>query len=250
MAPENTLAAFARALADGADGVELDVRLARDGVPVVIHDATLRRTGITNEVVAELTSTQLAKIDVGTWFKRKQMRSARDEYSAERVPTLQNALSLCRDQPGIIYIELKSDVSKSKIELVGSVAELIDTLRLHGRAVVVSFDLEALMAMKALDSSMRTGALFAPARNGGTLRSETVVKSAVHCGADEILLHRLLARPKLIDKARKNNLPVVVWTVDDAKWIQRADVFGIHALITNDPGKLVAARREYERRPR
>ena len=63
--PENTLAAFSRALDDGADGIELDVRLARDGVPVVIHDGTLQRTGLTPDQVARMTSDELARIDVG-----------------------------------------------------------------------------------------------------------------------------------------------------------------------------------------
>jgi glycerophosphoryl diester phosphodiesterase len=247
--PENTLAAFVRAFADGADGIELDVRLAMDGVPVVVHDATLRRTGLTNQAVAEMTSKQLAKVDVGTWFNRKHAQLARDEYADERLPTLQNALGSCRNQSGIVYIELKSDANGSKIDLVRSVAGLINKLEFHARVVVVSFDLEALAAMKALDGSIRAGALFAPTRNG-TLRSETIVKSAVNGGADEILLHRLLARTKMIEKARQHNLPVVLWTVDDPKWIQRADTLGIQALITNDPGKLLDARQEYAERPR
>ena len=244
------MAAFARAFAGGADGVELDVRLASDGVPVVIHDATLRRTGLTNEAVAELTSKELAKIDVGRWFNRKHTRLARDVYAEERLPTLQNALSLCRAQSGIIYVELKSDANDSKVDLVRSVAGLINKLRLHRHVVVASFDLEALAAMKKLDGSIRTGALFAPTRNGRTLRSEPIVKSALDCGADEILLHRLLARPKMVDRARQHNLPVVVWTVDSQKWIRLAEVLGIHALITNDPAKLLAARREYAKGPR
>ncbi|MBV9957612.1 MAG: glycerophosphodiester phosphodiesterase, partial [Acidobacteria bacterium] len=70
-APENTLVAFERAMADGADGVEFDVQLARDGVPVVIHDATLRRTGLKEGLIAELSSNELARTDVGTWFNRR-----------------------------------------------------------------------------------------------------------------------------------------------------------------------------------
>ncbi len=70
LAPENTLAAFRRAIADGADGIEFDVRLARDGVAVVIHDATLERTGLLKRRVANLTADELQAIDVGSWFRR------------------------------------------------------------------------------------------------------------------------------------------------------------------------------------
>jgi len=64
-APENTIAAFARALNDGADGIEFDVRLARDRTPVVIHDATLKRTGGLPAAVSALSSAELTRLDVG-----------------------------------------------------------------------------------------------------------------------------------------------------------------------------------------
>ena len=71
-APENTMAAFREAIAVGADGIEFDVRLTRDGVPVVIHDSTLRRTGGLPQRIAEITQSELATIDVGSWFARKK----------------------------------------------------------------------------------------------------------------------------------------------------------------------------------
>jgi len=70
VAPENTLAAFARGLEDDAHGFELDVRLARDGVPVVIHDAKLQRTGSRADRVSQMTSAQLGEVDSGSWFNR------------------------------------------------------------------------------------------------------------------------------------------------------------------------------------
>ena len=76
-APENTLAAFERALADGADGLEFDVRLAADGVPVVIHDATLRRTAGRQVSIASLSSSALASVEVGSWFNRRFPARAR-----------------------------------------------------------------------------------------------------------------------------------------------------------------------------
>lgn len=241
--PENTLAAFARAFDDGADGIELDVRLARDGVPVVIHDAKLRRTGSMAGVVARMTSTQLAKIDIGSWFNRAHPLLARDEYEKECVPTLKQTLEFCSDRSGSVYIELKSEDTDLTIDLVRSVAELIESLAFHNRALVVSFDLKAIAALKEIDASIRTGALFAPARNGRSFRSETIISAMIDSGANEILLHRLLARPKLVERATDRNLTVVVWTVDDLKWVSRADKLGISALITNDPAKLLKHRR-------
>jgi len=70
VAPENTMAAFREAIAAGCDGIEFDVRLTRDGVPVIIHDSTLRRTAGLAARVADLTWAELEQVDVGSWFAR------------------------------------------------------------------------------------------------------------------------------------------------------------------------------------
>jgi len=240
--PENTIAAFTKALDDDADGIELDVRLARDGVPVVIHDATLRRTGLIDGAVAQMTSVELAKIEVGSWFNQAKPREANESYASEGVPSLEDVFQLVRDRDAhnfIIYIELKTDAESSD-DLVRSVTELIRHYRFQHHVVLVSFDLPALKQTKLLDPSIRTGALFAPRHGGGTgLRAERIVAMASDCGADEILLHRFIARPKLISAAARANLPVAVWTVDDVAWLKRAHDLGVHALITNDPALLL-----------
>src|SRR5438270_9075286 len=93
-APENTLAAFQMALDAGADGVEFDVQLAKDGVPVVIHDANLRRTANRRDTIKYLTSTELASIDVGSWFNRKYPRRTKPAYANEHIPTLDQVFDL------------------------------------------------------------------------------------------------------------------------------------------------------------
>ena len=195
--------AFARALDDGADGIELDVRLAKDGVPVVIHDATLRRTGLTSGEVAKMTSRQLANVNVGSWFNRAHPPLAREEYEQQRVPTLSDVFQFLRDKPGVIYVELKIDGADSSSDLVRAVADAIVQFGFQERVVVVSFELPAVAAIKSLNSSIRTGALFAPQRRPNvSWRAESILNAATDCGADELLPHRLLARPKLIEKAR------------------------------------------------
>jgi glycerophosphoryl diester phosphodiesterase len=241
VAPENTLAAFARAFDDGADGIELDVRLSRDGVPVVIHDATLQRTGLVEGDVEQLTAAQLAKIDVGSWFNRAYPARARGEYAEQRLPRLSQVLERCRPRPGVIYIELKSQRGTATDNLVRSVAEAITEFEFQRRTVVVSFDYDAIATTKALAATIRTGALFAPAHpSRSAWRREKILRAAGDCGADEILLHRALVRRNLVEQARDRNFPVVVWTVDDSKWIERAQTLGVHALITNDPAKMLA----------
>jgi glycerophosphoryl diester phosphodiesterase len=246
LAPENTLAAFALAMDGGADGVELDVRLAQDGVPVVIHDATLRRTGLCKGIVAQMTSKELGQKDVGSWFNHAHPRLARAENTRQVVPTLDQVLRLFSKSPapsaaaGVVYIELKSDDAKhSAGDLSSSVLQLINEYGLRSRVVVVSFNLNAISQIKQIDSAIRTGALFGPKIHpAGIVRKRTMVAAAVDSGADELLLHRMIARPGALRAAASSNLRVVVWTVDDPRWLHRARSRGIHALITNNPARL------------
>lgn len=164
VAPENTLASFARALTDGAVGIELDIRLARDGVPVVIHDANLRRTALREGLVAEMTSSELGKTEVGSWFNRAHPQLARAEYARQFVPTLDQVLAYVKSHPNVlIYVEMKTDHAETTyVELSSAVIQLIRDHGLQSRVVVVSFNLKAVAQIKMIDPSIRTGALFEP----------------------------------------------------------------------------------------
>jgi glycerophosphoryl diester phosphodiesterase len=245
LAPENTLAAFERAFDDGAAGLELDVRLARDGVPVVIHDSTLRRTARRFGVVSEMTSTELATVDVGSWFNRSYPKLARAEYKDQAIPTLADVFRLAtrhsKAGEAIIYVEMKSETAaEGEGELPRSVVRLIKQSNLQSRVVVVSFNLKAIATVKALDASIRTGALFEPKRSATkSISGRPLIAATIECGADEILLHRLIAPRRVIDMATAKGLRSVVWTVDDPNWLDRANQRGVHALITNDPAAML-----------
>jgi glycerophosphoryl diester phosphodiesterase len=246
VAPENTLAAVTRALDEGSAGVEFDVRLASDGVPVVIHDASLRRTGLCEGTVATMTSTELQQVDVGSWFNQTHSKLAQDEYSSQRLPTLDQVLDLLNqhpNRPAAIYVEMKTDqAEESYVDLAQAVAQLVRHHRMQSRVVVVSFNLKAVAQIKLIDSSLTTGALFEPRRNPVKLiRGHPLITATLACGADQILLHRLIATRRLADLAAENNLRSVVWTVDDPKWLRRRAEYGIHAVITNNPAEMLAS---------
>jgi len=245
LAPENTLASFKRALEDGAAGVELDVRLAGDGVPVVIHDPTLRRTGLREGVVATMTSAELGQTDVGSWFNSSHPRLARAEYSRQVVPTLDQVFDIfcepsARSAP--IYVEMKTHKAEDTYaELAAAVVQLVNDRNLRSRVVVVSFNLKAVAEIKRIDSYIATGALFEPQRNlVKAIRKHPMITAALECGAEQILLHRSIASRRLVELAAQSDLLPVVWTVDDPKWMRRSTDLGIHALITNNPGVMAA----------
>lgn len=239
VAPENTLAAFARAMDDGADGIELDVRLSRDGVPIVIHDETLRRTGLREEAVAKMTAKQLGEVDVGSWFNRAHPKRAREDYARECVSRLDQVFRFFQDRDARLYVEMKTGANEGFAKLTQAVAHLTREHRLYSLTVVVSFDLAAIAQIKQIDSAIRTGALFEPKSDLTTIvRKRRMIGAAVDHGANEILLHRSLATRSAVRLATESELPVVVWTVDDPKWISRARSLGIHALITNNPAEI------------
>jgi glycerophosphoryl diester phosphodiesterase len=239
-APENTIAAFTRALRDGADGIEFDVRLARDSVPVVIHDATLQRTGLMNGVIAELSSSQLKTIDVGSWFNQAHPNAASAEYARETVPTLAQVFEVLAGTQALLYLEMKCD-QKEREQLAAEVVKLVRKCSLADRVIVESFELSALEAVKRIDAGIRTAALFEPRLNRpiAMIRRMTIVDLARRCGADEIALHYALVSRRLLERASQYSLETIVWTVDDPQWLQRARSLGIKALITNNPAKML-----------
>src|SRR6185437_13317693 len=106
------------------DGFEFDVRLSRDGKPVVIHDPTLERTAGKRLAVSELTATELGQIDVGSWFNQRFPARRLDEYSRETVPTLAQVFDLIADTAQLLDIELKSEEAESP-RLVAAVVRLV-----------------------------------------------------------------------------------------------------------------------------
>lgn len=241
LAPENTLAAFSRALSDGADGIEFDVRLSRDRVPVVIHDATLKRTGRIDLPVSALSAAELQEIDVGSWFASR--RKTTETFTGQKLPTLAQVFQLFAANSGVLYIEMKCDAGEGA-RLAAEVVRLCRESRMTNRAVVESFDLSAILEVKKIDTEIRTAALFEPklSRPISTIRRLKMMDTALGVGADEIALHHTLAGPRVIEKAARTGLETVVWTVDDPEWISRARAWRVKALIANDPGMMVRHR--------
>ena len=243
LAPENTLAAFRRAIADGAEGIEFDVRLSKDGAVVVFHDATLRRLSDRTNLVSSLSLEELQTIDVGSWFRRRQANHADDDFSAERIPTLRETLDFLSGFEGLIYIELKSRAAEIE-RLAKAVCEIISASPLLPRMIVKSFQLETLPAVRRLCPEVRTAALFAPKIMTILRKEKRLVEVAGELGADMLSVHFSLATRKLMKKAAKRDLPVTIWTADNPRWVRRAFDLGLFAVITNNPAILLAKRAE------
>ena len=245
VAPENTLAAFQKAIEIGAEGIEFDVRLAKDGVPIVFHDSKLQRTARKNGYAADFTSEELQAFDVGSWFNFKNPKKANDEFSEQTVPTLAQLLEFLSDYDGLVYIELKHN-SAETLALVESVSRIIERTHFLRNIIVKSFDLDSIYQMRQMLPKVRTAALFAP-KILTLLHKESrrILEEAQKCEADEISIHYSLATQNFVETARENGFPTTIWTVDNPVWIKRAVNSGINAIITNNPAKLLALKQKY-----
>jgi len=215
-APENTLAAFHAALETEADGVELDVHLSADGVPVVIHDATLERTTDGLGAVGNWPAAGLATLDAGSWFA--------PEFAGESVPTLGEVLALLSGRLRV-NIEVKD---------VAAALATLEVLREFPAVDVIlsSFDHMTLQVLRRADAQVPLAVLSDELGWRRLIpRALELYASAVHRRAD------LISRPLLM-ASRAAGLPVLAWTVDDpgqARSLLRAGVAG---LFTNDPAGL------------
>ncbi|HEX3559600.1 MAG TPA: glycerophosphodiester phosphodiesterase [Pyrinomonadaceae bacterium] len=232
-APENTLAAFDMALQEGADGIEFDVRLARDRVPVVIHDASLLRTAYLERLVEEFDSTLLSQCYVGEWYNAHRPKLARESFVWEQIPTLAQVCE--RYGAHHLYIEMKCEQPSRRAELARVVVGLLREHGLGERVVVKSFEHDSLVEVKRLAPEVRTAALFGRSWPRPLVPAAKIIRGAEACGADEISLHRSLLRKTTVKAAQRRGFEVVVWTANSSVLLRRAVALNLRAVITDYP---------------
>ena len=236
-APENTHAAFERALDEGADGIEFDVRLASDGVPYVFHDSTFERTVGIYGNADDYPSTTLEKFHVGAWFNERYPRRARVDYEwGEKIPTLAQVFE--RYGAHLLYAEMKCEDVRRQPVLAQAVVELIHKHDLASRVVVKSFALDSLREVKRLAPEVRTAALFGRSWPRPLVPAARIIAEAADCGADEISLHRSLLRGATVEEARRRGFEVLVWTVNSPASLRRVLRLRLRAVITDNPRRM------------
>ncbi len=245
-APENTFASFQRAIDLGSDGIEFDVRLAKDGVPVVIHDTDLNRTGLRQGLVSEMTSSELSAVDIGSWFNCK-FPAVEKDFSDERIRSLADTLDLLKSFDGTIFIELKCDRDEVQ-PLVLTVCNLVAATRLSWQVIIKGFNPSIVPLVKMVAPNIRAYSLFDTSITNMLRRKGIIPELSYQLGADGMSLHRGLVNKTLMASAEKLGLSVAAWTIDDTKWLQRSIDLGISDIITNDSAKFLAKRVALDKR--
>ncbi len=237
-APENTLAAFLLAAELGADGVELDVQLSKDGEVVVIHDLNLECSTNGSGPVRERTLAQLKDLDAGGWFD--------PGYAGQQVPTLQEVIDAVGHRL-LLNIELKTPSLRDD-GLVAEVVRTIEDNHLLDRVIVSSFNPIALWRVRRLEPWIPIGLLYAP----------DLPLPLRHPWARHLLkLEALHPRHSLVDQrylrwARGRGYGVHTWTVDDPGRMWQLMRLGVELIITNRPdllSQVLEARQEESRSP-
>jgi len=241
LGPENTIAAFDRGLASGADGLELDVRLSADGVVVVCHDDTVDRTTDTSGAVSARTASELGRMDAGYRFT-----DANGAHSFRGcgvgIPTLLEVLLRYGAVPTIV--EMKIDTA----EMGRAVANVVGAAGMSESVCAAGYGLRALRAARAALPAMATSACHAEVRlalyrswAGWPVRRPPFGGYQV----PEIAGGLRVTSPRFIRHAHRAGLEVHVWTIDEDADMRRLLEWGADGLISNRPDLAVPARDRY-----
>ncbi|MGB6247236.1 MULTISPECIES: glycerophosphodiester phosphodiesterase family protein [Gordonia] len=229
---EHTVAAYELALAQGADGLECDVRLTADEELVCIHDRTIDRTSDGTGVVSEMVLPQLREHDFGSWH---------DGGAPASVLTLRELLTLTLDwrRPVRLFIETKHPVRYgSLVEL--KLLEMLHEFGVgtppsadHSRAVVISFSAAGVWRVRRTAPMLPTILLGDTARIIGGTAATAVGATGVGPSIDTLRLH-----PELVDRAAAAGRVTYAWTCDDQADVQLCADLGVRWLATNYPARV------------
>ena len=213
-APENTLAAFRLAAEEQTDLVELDVQESSDGVVVVNHDQDLMKVGGSPLKIWESTAEQLRAVDIGSRFA--------PEFSAERVPTLAEALETCKGRSRV-DIELKSYGHDERLE--ERVVELVEAAGMQSEIVTMSLDHDMVRKMKSLRPDWKSGILVAKS-----------IGDLTRLPADFLAVESGMATRRFIRIAHRQGKDVYVWSINDPSKMLQLIGRGADGIITDKPG--------------
>lgn len=222
--PENTLAAFAEGLRRGADGLELDLQLTRDGVPVVYHDKTLRKLGGKGPICAH-TLAELRELDAGAWFGRA--------HRGERIPTLDDVLRRFGRRADLLLEIKPHDEPPARVEALARAVSVAAYLRAKRRARILSFDPVVLRHVARIVPQLPRVRLVEKkpaARELARLLAE----------AEALCLPAREVDPDLGEAVRRRGAQLWVYRCDTGRTLTRALRSNVDGIITDRPDWLRA----------
>lgn len=221
VAPENTLSAMLKAFQSGAGYSELDVQETADGVLVLMHDHSAKRTTGINKNIWELQSKELLNASAGSWFS--------PVYANELVPTLEQVIAAVKGKM-LLNIELKNNGHQKR--LAESTVELLEQMDFVQGCTVTSFDPAMLETVKRLNKNIKTGLLVSEKKTdiASVFRNESF---------DVISIAFSLIDETFMRTAAQYHKEVYAWTVNDKAVMERMLNYGVTSIITDVPEQLI-----------
>lgn len=212
--PENTLVSIKRAIEIGAQFVEIDVRLSKDDIPVVLHDPSpARMIGVKESTpIRQLTLSEIKAINI----------------AGQKIPTLEEILNLAWKNTGLM-IEIKQGIRDVKM-LVNAVLHEIEKVKNPPPIIIGSFSLEIMEAVKNHPSRHQLGIDMI-----GIIEKQKMISPFLHLGMKHLALWHRLIKPENIAEILKNNIKIWSFTVDNPEMAKFLISLGINGIISNNP---------------
>ncbi|MEI6897620.1 MAG: glycerophosphoryl diester phosphodiesterase [Psychromonas sp.] len=221
LAPENTLAAFSKAIELDCEWIEIDVQLTLDKVPVVIHDSTVNRSTNGEGLVSEMTLQNLKSLDAGLWFG--------DAYKGESIPTFEETLLLAKKSNLKVNIELKVYLDDDILLLCKKVNQVIRGSKIaDSQLLFSSFNREALKMMQYICPQVRRGQLWREIPTDALLLLEEIKAYSVHCN------YRFLNEQQAT-QIKQNNYQLYCYTPNQPDQVKQHWSWGVDMMITDTP---------------
>ncbi len=214
-APENTMAAFALAVENQADIIELDVRQTKDGVYIIMHDENLKRTIGVDHRVGDVDFEYIEELDAGGKFS--------EEYAGEHIPTLEEVLIFAKEQDVFLNIELKP--AKTDTNYEQGIVDMLEEYDMLNQCVVASADYDAIKAVKLLNPDIQTVYIMNMAF--GELGDMEYV--------DIFSIKYTFISANMVREIHKNGKEVYAWTVEKEEDIKELLLLDVDSIITDDP---------------
>ena len=224
--PENSLLAFRNALALGADFIEFDVHLSRDGEVVVIHDATLDRTTTGSGPVQGRTVAELETL---------RLKDRSGAVTQEAVPTLDEVVAVAAQAKRRMLLEIKVDASKARYPgIEEKVLAILDRHAMAGSTVVMSFEAATWRRVRELRPDIAICALYS-ARMLGRSSLTTELDALRAAGVGLIGVEHTAVDGAAVAQAQRAGIGLGAWTVNDPADMKRVIAAGVTILITDQP---------------
>jgi glycerophosphoryl diester phosphodiesterase len=221
--PENTMIAFRKAVEMKADMLELDIQLSRDGIPVIFHDDTLERcTGHIGEI-SDYTIAELKKMDAGSWKS--------PDFTDEQIPALEEVLGFAKNKIAV-NIEIKPNSESNGIE--EKALRLVEEYKMEHDVLFSSFDPEILIRLRMLSDSIPIALLYEKNNH----RDRNVFDFITKYGINAFNCSRWSIKKSWIKKLKRNNIPVLIYTVNSRWQMKKLIKQGVTGIFTNKPDLL------------